>query len=165
MFSVNVEVIETLSVLMRLWEDCSKTTTEIVFSTVNRLSTSLYPFRRSCTVHSDAFSRAYLLTLHCFVRGKYRRVVQPSWLRGRPKMMSTLGIRSPGSSPYLSATRPIWSRTLGSKPHPPILGHQLSPTPSLLPPSWRHCWMALKCFVKVFISKTPRINQSKCSMQ
>ena len=76
----NVEVIEKVSILMRfrVGEDYSKTAIEIVCSTVNHLLTSLDPFRRSCTVHFDAFSRSYLLTLLCFVHGKYRRVVQPS---------------------------------------------------------------------------------------
>ena len=47
--------------------------------------------------------------------------------------------------PYLSATRPEWSHTLGFKPRPPILGRQLSPTPSPLPSGWRHCWMTPYC--------------------
>ena len=45
-------------------------------------------------------------------------------------MTSASDIRSPDTPPpYLSATSPKWSHILDSKPHPPILGRQLSPPP------------------------------------
>ena len=54
-----------------------------------------------------------------------------------------LGARTPTPPPLLPVNHPPkLSHTLGFKPRPPILGHQLFPIPLPLPSAWRHLWMA-----------------------
>ena len=86
---------------------CSKATSE-----------STRYFRCLSTSKKDSCSAAFRWVPQCRQKS----------IRGRSKMTSASDFRSPDPSPW-----PKWSHTLGLKPRPPKLRHQVLPTPSHYP--------------------------------